>query len=177
MPGIGFTVEPDAFVGLSPDRSVALFRQLLWAEADRVGIGRHLIDVPDCINVGDGGVDAYIDNANPSDDDVIPRGSTVFQIKSADLASTACRRELHVMGDPQQAAQGRIEPSPSARSGICPCTFGGCNVNAKIQARLDAIRGELSDFGYENSRGEGLRSEPPRWVHKPTSITRSVAEA
>lgn len=82
----GYTVGPNAFTNLSPDRSVTLFRRLLWAEGDRVGIGRHLINVPDCINVGDGGIDAYIDDAHPSDDDVIPEGSSVFQIKSADLA-------------------------------------------------------------------------------------------
>ena len=150
MPGIGFTVEPDAFVGLSPDRSVALFRQLLWAEADRVGIGRHLIDVPDCINVGDGGVDAYIDNACPSDDDVIPRGSTVFQIKSADLPPMACRQELHVMGDLSKPLKDEL--NLRLQQGAAYVLVLSADVtDARIQARLDAIRRELSDFGYENS--------------------------
>ena len=150
MPGIGFTVEPDAFVGLSPDRSVALFRQLLWAEADRVGIGRHLIDVPDCINVGDGGVDAYIDNADPSDDDVIPQGSTVFQIKSADLAPTACRRELHIMDDLSKPLKDELNLRLQ-RGAAYVLVLSADVTDAKIQERQDAIRGELSDFGYENS--------------------------
>ena len=62
MPNIGFTVFPRAFLELSPEQAVERYRNLLWAEAGRVGIGRHLIDVPNCINVGDGGIDAYIDN-------------------------------------------------------------------------------------------------------------------
>ena len=149
MPGTGFAVEPDAFVGLSPDRSVALFRQLLWAEADRVGIGRHLIDVPDCINVGDGGVDAYIDNACPSDDDVIPRGSSVFQIKSADLAPMACRRELHVMGDLSKPLKDEL--NLRFQQGAAYVLVLSADVTHVIlQARLDAIRGELREFGYEN---------------------------
>jgi hypothetical protein len=70
-----FAIPVNDLTNLAPDRAVEFFRRLLWAEAARVGIARHLIDVPDCINVGDGGIDAYIKEANPSIDEVISRGT------------------------------------------------------------------------------------------------------
>src|SRR5215207_2442252 len=72
---------------------VRFFRKLLWAETSRVGISRHLIDVPDCINVGDGGLDAFIDHAQPYSEDIIPAGNTGFQIKSSDLKPQQCKNE------------------------------------------------------------------------------------
>lgn len=46
-----FTLNEKEIINLSPGRAVDFFRRLLWAEASRVGIGRNLIDVPQCINV------------------------------------------------------------------------------------------------------------------------------
>ena len=57
--------------------------------------GRILMNVPQCINVGDGGIDALIENAAPSFDEVIPPGTSGFQIKSSDLSPNKCRLELH----------------------------------------------------------------------------------
>ena len=67
-----FSLEVNDLKNLGPDSAVDSFRRLLWAEAARVGIGKNIIDVPDCINVGDGGIDAYIENATPTSDEVIP---------------------------------------------------------------------------------------------------------
>ena len=151
MLGTGFTVEPDVFVGLSPDRAVALFRQLLWAEADRIGIGRHLINVPDCINVGDGGVDAYIDDAHPSDGDVIPEGSSAFQIKAADLSPKACRRELHVDGDLCKPLKDELDLR--LRHGAAYVLVLMADItDAKIRTRHDNIREELAKLGYQSTQ-------------------------
>ena len=51
------------------------------------------------MNVGDGDVDAFIDEALPADEDIFSRGSTVFLVKYADLLPNACRKELHASGD------------------------------------------------------------------------------
>ena len=80
---------------LGQDRAVDFFRRLLWAESARVGIGRNLIDVPACINVGDGGVDAVIEKVFPSSDEVIPSGISGFQIKAGNLQPNKCKKELH----------------------------------------------------------------------------------
>ena len=151
MPGLGFTVEPDVFVNLAPDRAVSLFRQLLWAEAGRVEIGRHLVNVPDCINIGDGGVDAYIDDANPSDDDVIPDGSSVFQVKSSDLAPTACKRELHVAGN--LGAPLKEELDFRLKQGAAYVLVLMADITDQmIRARRDAIQEELANIGYESTQ-------------------------
>jgi len=69
---------------LGTDSVVDFFRNLLWGESSRVGIGRNLIDVPSCINVSDGGLDAVIENASPSSEEVIPSGISGYQIKATD---------------------------------------------------------------------------------------------
>lgn len=94
MSTLPFSLSPDELENLGPDRAVEFMRRLLWAEAARVGIGQHLVTVPSCINVADGGIDALIEEADPSDDSVIPRGKTGFQIKASDLEPHACKREL-----------------------------------------------------------------------------------
>ena len=150
MPGTGFTVLPGAFVNLSPSRAVELFRHLLWAEADRVGVGRHLIDVPDCINVGDGGVDAYIYNPAPYDDDVIPNGSSVFQVKSGDLGPAECRQELHVGDDLGQP----IKPELSFRleRGAAYVIVLMVDIpDVAVRRRQEAIQSELGRCGHENN--------------------------
>ncbi len=151
MLGPGFTVEPDAFVNLAPDRAVLLFRQLLWAEAGRVEIGRHLVNVPNCINVGDGGVDAFIDDANPSDDDVIPGGSSVFQIKSSDLAPTACKRELHVAGNLNAPIKEELDFRLKQGAAYVLALMADIT-DQMIRNRRHAIQEELADFGYEGTQ-------------------------
>ena len=150
MPGTGFTVEPSAFVGLSSGLAVARFRQLLWAEAGRVGVGRHLINVPDCINVGDGGVDAFIDDADPSEDDVIPRGASVFQIKATDLGPIPCTRELHAREDLAQPLKSEL--SDRFQQGAAYVLVLMADItDARIKARRNAIRKELASFGHKNT--------------------------
>ena len=94
-----FSIPIPTLTQLGPADAVEFFRNLLWDEAFRTGVSGHLIDVPDCINVGDGGLDAYIEQAKPSDIGVIPRGTSGFQVKSSGKWSEgACQKELHVGG-------------------------------------------------------------------------------
>ena len=174
MPGTGFTVEPEVFVSLSSDRAVKLFRQLLWAEAGRVGIGRHLINVPDCINVGDGGVDAYIDNAHPSDDDVIPEGSSVFQVKSTDLGPKACRRELHVDGNLNQPLKDEVDLRLQRGAAYILVIMADIT-DAKIRTRCDAIRDQLGKSGYLSTTVRVYSANQMAGFHEPTSVACSVA--
>ena len=63
--------------------TVDLFRELLWAEAYRAGVGPALVSVPGAINVSDGGVDAEITGvpAKTSGGLLYP-GLTRYQIKT-----------------------------------------------------------------------------------------------
>ena len=146
----GFIVEPKAFLQLSPERAVTLFRQLLWAESDRVGVGRHLINVPNCINVGDGGVDAYINDVHPSHDEVIPEGSSVYQIKSTDIGPTACKRELHTARDLSKSLKDELDVRLRSGAAYVLVLFADIT-DAKIRQRRKAIEKELAKFGYANT--------------------------
>ena len=151
MLGTGFTIDPNAFVRLSPNLAVDLFRQLLWAEADRVGVGRHLIDVPDCINVGDGGVDAYIEHVSPSDDDVIPQGASVFQIKAADLEPRACKREMHVQNDLDRPLKEELDVR--LRQGAAYVLVLMADItDVLLRRRREALKEELSKHGFEDAQ-------------------------
>lgn len=80
-----FQVTAAKLAGLSANDAVALFRQLLWAEARRLKIPRNRIHVPDRINVPDGGVDAKVEASSFADEsNIIFPGSTVYQIKTGD---------------------------------------------------------------------------------------------
>lgn len=86
-----YSLQSSDLKSLGQDTAVEFFRRLLWAEASRVGISRHLIDAPDCINVGDGGVDAVIENANSTSEDIIPSGLSgkIFRFISSRLQKRA----------------------------------------------------------------------------------------
>ena len=49
------TLDPKYLDLLSAEAAVSIIRELLWAEADRAGIGVSLISVPGAINVADAG--------------------------------------------------------------------------------------------------------------------------
>lgn len=115
-----------------------------------MGIGRHLVDVPDCINVGDGGVDAYIENVDPTDPDVIPRGSSAFQIKSSDMGPTACRRELHVSKNLEGPLKGELDTRLSEGAAYVLVLSAEITPEQR-QARLSAVREELASCGYEDT--------------------------
>ena len=78
-----FTVTNEDLDRLDPAEAVRFFRELLWAEARRLGIGLSQINVSSRINVPDGGVDATVDADLPAaGSDIIKPGRTCYQIKS-----------------------------------------------------------------------------------------------
>ena len=54
------TVKNEHLELFSPEEAVNFFRELLWAEATSLGIGKTLINVPSAITVADGGIDAEV---------------------------------------------------------------------------------------------------------------------
>jgi hypothetical protein len=150
MNGISpFTLSVGSLCNLGADRAVELFRRLLWAEASRVGIGRNLIDAPNCINVGDGGIDAYIEDANPSADELIPQGTTGFQVKSSDLGPTACKRELHEQGDLNQPLKSEVKKILDNGGNYVLVLFADINGQQR-KSREENLISELNRLGYHN---------------------------
>ena len=131
-----FALEVQELASLGADRAVEFFRRLLWAEAKRVGIGRNVILVPDCINVGDGGIDAYVDGATPATDEVIPNGTNGFQIKASDLLPASCKKELHEGNDLGRPIQPEIRRILDANGTYVLVLYAGITGQQKeIRAR------------------------------------------
>jgi len=146
-----FSLSVNDLTNLGPDRAVDFFRRLLWAEAARVGIGRHLISVPECINVGDGGIDAVIENASPSSDDIIPQGTTGFQIKSSDLHPEGCKKELHQNGNLSHPIKPEIKRILDKDGTYVLVLFADITTQKKAD-RENAIREELRNLGYPDAK-------------------------
>ena len=80
-----FTVNNEDLERLNPQEAVDFFRELLWAEARRIGIPINKIYVSSLINVPDGGIDAWVEEGSFSvTSNLIFQGSTGYQIKASD---------------------------------------------------------------------------------------------
>lgn len=78
-----FTVKNEDLSRLNQYTSVEFFRQLLWAEARRLGIEISKIDVSPWVNVRDGGVDATVNDVQSEiGQGLIKQDKTSYQIKS-----------------------------------------------------------------------------------------------
>ncbi len=146
-----FTLQVHDLLFLGPDRAVEFFRRLLWAEAANVGVARNLIDVPQCINVGDGGIDAFIDQAQPLKDDLIPYGTGGFQIKSSDLEPAECKKELHQATDLTQPIKPEIR-NLLDKDGTYILVLFAEPASPMKKRREKAIKEELSKLGYSNAK-------------------------
>ena len=78
-----FTVRNEDLSRLNPTEAVLFFRDLLWAEARRIGIDISKINVSSRVNVPDGGVDAAVDDVHiETGSGIIKPGKTSYQIKA-----------------------------------------------------------------------------------------------
>lgn len=96
-----FTVGPDHLTQLGTERSVDFFRDLLFAEAQRLALSLHLVEVPSEIHTPDGGIDASVE-ATPAllESGIIFPATTKYQIKAGDysLGERDKRQELLFSG-------------------------------------------------------------------------------
>lgn len=146
-----FSISTELITSLSPDRSVDFFRRLLWAEAGRVGIGKDLIHVPDCINIPDGGIDALIEDAAPSSQDIIPNGSSGFQVKLSNLKPSKCRKELHIGNKITRPIKPEIKRLLDTGGTYVLVLFADISVPMR-RDRIKAIKDELKKLGYPGAQ-------------------------
>ena len=144
-----YDLQSNDLENLGQDRAVHFFRKLLWNEASRVGIGRNLIDFPDCINVGDGGLDAVIKDVKPLCDEVIPSGVSGYQVKSSNLYPGDCKKELHQSRDLKKPLKPEIKRLLDNNGTYILVLFADI-VNKR--KREEAIKEELERIGYENPK-------------------------
>ncbi len=147
-----FTLQVSDLTNLGQDRAVESFRRLLWAEAGRVGIGRNIINAPQCINVGDGGIDAYVKDANPISDEAIPNGISGYQIKSSNLTSAACKKELHMNDDLSQPIKPEIKKILDGNGTYILVLFADITSPRATAPKEQAIKDELIRLGYSDPK-------------------------
>jgi hypothetical protein len=146
-----YQINVSNLLSLAPERAVSLFRKLLWAEASYVGISKHLIDVPQCINVADGGIDASIIDVTPIRDDLIPSGISGFQIKAGDLKPKPCKAELHEGEDLKRPIKPEIKRLLD-NDGTYVLVLYADITGDKYKDRLNAVQDELNALGYSYAK-------------------------
>lgn len=86
MPSI-FSVTNRDLDQLTEQAAVDIFRDLLFAEASTLGIGKNLVNVPSAITVADGGIDAEVKDVEfEGGQGIIKKGLTRYQIKTGDYS-------------------------------------------------------------------------------------------
>lgn len=150
----GFEVVDADLQALDAEESVLLFRELLWAEAAETGVTQSTAHVPTRINVPDGGLDATVDDADPSRDDVIPEGDSGFQVKSSDMSYSAWKDDIQ----DESGLRPRIERLLDHDGTYVLVIFeelvsvssdrGGMN---KLERWRETIESEFADYGFEDA--------------------------
>lgn len=151
-----FTVTNEDLGRLDPAEAVRFFRELLWAEARRLGIGLSQINVSSRINVPDGGVDATVDADLPAaGSDIIKPGRTCYQIKSGKefkpWRESVIRKELFGSGTParQNLGEGIRACLDAGGTYVLVCT-GIDLVYSEHQDALNHLNEYLKGCGYPN---------------------------
>ena len=151
-----FTVTDEDLGRLDPTEAVLFFRELLWAEARRIGIEISKINVSTRTNVKDGGVDATVDEAQVETGcGIIKLGQTSYQIKSGDFKpwqESKIKDELFSKGNLGESIQACLHPDVGGTY-VLVCT--GIDPNTSEQRKsLNHIKKHLKCCGYPDAKVE-----------------------
>lgn len=76
-----FSIDARKLTSYAPNEGIDLIKRLLWAEAWRVGIPRHYVNISGDITVADGGIDAAV-STNGKHNSILVAGKTYYQVKT-----------------------------------------------------------------------------------------------
>ncbi|HOP33507.1 MAG TPA: hypothetical protein PKU94_09025, partial [Candidatus Hydrothermia bacterium] len=155
-----FTVKNDDLARLGPQEAVDIFRELLWAEARRIGIAVDKIRVSSWINVPDGGIDASVEENNTSaQSDIIKPGRTGYQIKTGESFKpwerAQIKKELFGNKDPIRDNLGSSIRDCLDNDGtyILIC-FKQDPTEEQHSKAVDFLKGYFAECGYQNPKME-----------------------
>src|SRR3972149_7847309 len=153
-----FTVKNADFDRLSPQEAVDFFRELLWAEADALGIGKNFINVPSAITVADGGIDAEVQNVSASGGQgIIKQGLTRYQIKTGNFSLS---NESHIKSilfkDTTNELKPRVKSCLDKEGTLIIVLFGWDNPETKDDQLVNKFKEKLIliDRKYNNAKIE-----------------------
>lgn len=174
-----FAITSDHIKQLSPEDAVDLLRELLWAEATRLGIGKNLIDVPSAITVGDGGIDAQVTGVPTGiSQGILKEGHTAYQVKTGDFSLSKTQNVNDILfverKDPQtRKAVKELHPRVKAcfdRKGtLIIVLFGWDNPDTTDEAAKQKFTEALTTFdpSYKDAKIEVWRPNQIAGFLKP----------
>jgi len=147
-------VSNDQIAGMSPEEAVALFQQLLWGEASRMGIGTNNVNISRWIDVPDGGIDASV-RAVPEgvSSGLLRPGLTGYQIKAGTAFKPWQAKQIHEeLFGRKQPARENLGPSvrnclDNGGTYVLVC-FGHDLDDKKKRTAEDHLRDNFSTCGY-----------------------------
>ena len=155
-----FTVTNEDLDRLDPAEAVRFFRELLWAEARRLGIDINKINISDRIYVKDGGIDGtVVKNRTATASGLIKAGETGYQIKSGKAfkpwQKSVIRKELFGSGTParQNLGEGIRACLDADGTYVLVCT-GRDLVESEHRDALNYLNEYLKGCGYQSPRVE-----------------------
>lgn len=155
-----FTVTKENLSRLDPAEAVRFFRELLWAEARRLGIDINKINISDRIYVKDGGIDGtVVKNSTATASGLIKTGETGYQIKSGKAfkpwQKLVIRKELFGSRTPsrQNLGEGIRACLDGDGTYVLVCT-GIDLVKSERDLALEYLNEYLKSCGYQDPRVE-----------------------
>lgn len=143
MPDFGpFSVDPAQIAALGGANFGQFVNRLLATEAAAHGMLGTTLETTYLENVGDGGVDAGLRNANATR--WIPQGDSAWQFKAGDLTPAKCKTEL-------AGATRAIETLRAG--GTYRLVLGASRTSAMIAARRNALVEAATDLGIAVTHG------------------------
>ncbi len=155
-----FTVKAGHLARLSSTKAVDFFRELLWAEATRIGIGKHLINVSTAITVKDGGIDAEIrDVPANAGQGIIKQGYTSYQIKTGKYSLRDVDNVRKILFTPRSNAtvlEPRVKGCLDRNGTFIVVLFGWDVPENESDEFMGILRNALKDFDpqYANAKIE-----------------------
>lgn len=155
-----FSVRNQDLDHLSPNEAVDLLRELLWAEASVLGIGKHLINVPSAITVRDGGVDAEVQNPHDQPGQgLIKQGLTRYQVKTGEFQPSKPSNIgsiLYTCTNKSRVLKPRVKSCLDNNGTLVVVLFGWDDPEPRDAWLSDKFRQELAsiDQTYQDARIE-----------------------
>jgi hypothetical protein len=150
-----FSVRNQDLDRLSPDEAVDLLREMLWAEASVLGIGKNLINVPSAITVRDGGVDAEVQNPHgQAGQGLIKHGLTRYQVKTGEFKpSTSSNIKSILYRNKSRELKPRVKSCLDNSGTLVIMLFGWDDPEIRDDWLSNEFRQELANVGkdYENA--------------------------
>lgn len=143
-----FTVRNEDLGRLSPKEAVEFFHDLLLAEANTLGIGKNLINVPSAITVADGGIDAEVRDVSVSGEQgIIKQGLNRYQIKTGDFSPSQERyiREI-LFKDRSTELKTRVKTCLDKDGRLIVVLFGWDNPDTTDNQVVEKFREKLSSI-------------------------------